>query len=167
MNRWRTRSLFVETITAQSGESFTPTFTLAEVDSDEGHLSLKRLYLEAGDVTEYNFAVSVFGSYDCWSNLCECEWFKPHVEAWRNELPLLLQARAIEAARISDDPLSFNKNKWLYDAYRNFHQSGEKSGARKRGRPSKEEIRRIAVEEARSKTTTAADAERLGLTLVK
>lgn len=159
--------MFVETITAMSGESFTPTFTLGEAHHPDGYLSLKQLYLEAADITEYNFATSIFGSYDCWTNLCECEWFKPHVETWRNELPLLLQARAIASARDAEDTLAFSKHKWLYETYRNFSSRNEGSAPRKRGRPSKDEVRRIALEEARSKATVAADAARLGLELVK
>jgi len=166
MNRWRSRSLFVETIYASVIANGTkPVFTLRETDHPDGYLSLKKLYLSAMDPTEYRFAVSVFGSYECWENLCECDWFKPHVTIWRKELSLLLQAISLDHVSGATDALALTKHKWLYEQYRAL--DGDAPKRSKRGRPSKEEVQRIAIEHARAKSVTNEDAERLGLTVVK
>lgn len=160
-NRWRSGSLFIEKIQGQAIESgYNPLFTLREYDY-EGKLSLKRLYMEAADITEYKFAMSVFGSYECWENLIECNWFRPHAMQWRKELTLKLKAEAIKEIKDATDRTSISKYQWLYETY------GKEGTAPKRGRPSKSEVSgalKSAVEDAR---TYREDAERLGLTVVK
>lgn len=114
---------------------------------DEDHLgypSLSRLYLEMNDPTEYSFALAYLESWDHWLMLLECNWFKPYVERWRQELEVKIRSKALasiirEAKNASKD--SFAANKFLI-------QGGWlPKAASKRGRPSKEDIQEAASKE--------------------
>lgn len=161
-NRWRSGSLFIEKIQGAVVESgYVPLFTLREYDY-EGKLSLKRLYMEAQDITEWKFATSVFGSYECWENLVECKWFKPHALQWRKELALKLKVIALEQIKHSTDSQEIKKYQWLYETY-----NRDGASAPKRGRPSKDEVQRELKAEMDRARTYKEDAERLGLSVVK
>lgn len=101
--RWLTQALFVETNDALK---YAPVFTLKE-DDDGAYLSLKRKYLEYKDPTEWHFANKMFGSYECWENLCESPFFKPYVAQWRKELALVLKHDDFAVAKniqVTGDP---------------------------------------------------------------
>jgi hypothetical protein len=51
-----------------------------------GYPSLKRLYFEIDDPTEYEVATTLFDGWEHWQRLCELAWFKPFVESWRDEM---------------------------------------------------------------------------------
>lgn len=56
MNRYRTQSLFWEW--SQNKKDFKPLWTLNDLDHHSGEYpSLKRLFIEAADPTEYSFAM--------------------------------------------------------------------------------------------------------------
>lgn len=67
-------------------------YTLKPADH-KGYPSLKRLYLEMEDTTEYEFGERYLFDYSHWKMLTQCTWFKPFVEEWREELRLKLEAR--------------------------------------------------------------------------
>jgi hypothetical protein len=67
-------------------------YTLKSEDH-QGFKSLKKLYLDEEDITEYRFANKYLDSYEHWKILLKCTWFKPLVESWREELKLKLQSR--------------------------------------------------------------------------
>src|SRR3990167_11388569 len=89
-----TRGLFYET--TENRES--AIYTLKEVDS-YGLPSLKRLYIESEDVTEYDFATRYLDGYSHWKSLAETTWFAPIVADWREELKLKLKARYLKEIR--------------------------------------------------------------------
>lgn len=94
--RWRTSSLFLETNEDES--AYTSVFTLADDDKD-GRLSVKKLYMELGDPTEYLPAMRIFGAVGLWEKLCKTRWFKPHVEKWRVELQARIRSEAVGTIR--------------------------------------------------------------------
>ena len=90
--RWLTASLFKETNKDES--RYPSVYTLADDDAGE-HLSMRRIYMDANDPTEFLAAKHLFGDVNCWANLCKSPFFKPHVARWRNELHLRIRSRSI------------------------------------------------------------------------
>jgi hypothetical protein len=168
MNRRLLRSIFYE-YNKEEG-----IYTLKDTDivevrgeaSTEGtslcktYPSLRRLYLEEEDVTEYLFANKYLESWEHWTILCECLWFKGIVSRWRTELEMLLQAKALKY--ILDESISGGKN--AYDANKYIVAKGWiKLEGNRRGRPSKQEISRAAAEQAFADYKVQEDAKRLGI----
>ncbi len=132
-----TKALFYE----EARDKSLVLYTLA--DEDKGDVpSLYRLYMELGDLTEYEFATKYFYNWDHWKQLCTLEWFIPHVARWREELDLKTKAEALKRIRQeAQDPKgknTFSANKILID--RSWENSKPKAPARKAGRPTREEV---------------------------
>lgn len=132
-----TKSLFLET----SLDKSLVKYTLADEDR-EGYPSLYRLYMEMGDLTEYEFATTYFYNWDHWKKLCVAGWFIPHVARWREELDLKTKAEALKRIKQeAKDPKAkntFSANKILID--RSWENSKPKTPKRKAGRPTQEEV---------------------------
>jgi hypothetical protein len=104
--------------------------------------SLRRLYVELADPTEYTFALTYLDGWSHWKKLCEANWFKEHLREWREELEVKLRAAALLKIRetaAADKKESFQAQKFIV-------QGGWKSPEEKEkvGRPSQAKI----VEEA-------------------
>jgi hypothetical protein len=140
-------------------ESFT-LYTLKDVDW-KGYPSLYRLYMEMGDVTEYNFATTYFESWDHWETLCACGWFKPYVERWRNELDVRIKAEALY--RIKVEAQTNGKNAFMANKYLLEKGWEAKEGKAHRGRHSKDEIKNQAKIIAEEQKRLEDDANRLNL----
>ncbi len=164
MARLQTKALFYETTLPEYRLEMEPDWTLKEKDhlASDGktYVSMKRIYLEMEDVTEYEFALATLGSFTHWETLCKSPWFKEHLDQWRKELNLKIKARGVKAimqAAIGGEQPSFQAMKYLAD-----NQYMEKKSAR--GRPSKEDIKAELRKEVNINKTFKDDAERLGLT---
>ncbi len=134
--RWRTRSLFLETNDDEG--KFPSVFTLGLSDK-EGRVSMRAIYLEANDPTEYRAAKLIFGSFDCWEKLTKSPFFVPHLEKWRVELQRHIKSEAVHViTNVSYGATTGNAQlsaaKWLAS------QSwvGPELKAPSRGRPTKE-----------------------------
>lgn len=157
MNRRFTRALFHEF--NREEENSAVLYTLKDVDS-HGYPSLRRLYLEEEDLTEYTFANKYFESWEHWQIICSCTWFQVYRDQWRTELEMLLQSRALRA--ILDESLTGGKN--AYDANKYIVAKGWiKSEGGRRGRPSKADITKAAAEQAFADYKVSEDAKRLGI----
>lgn len=111
-------------------------YTIKDVDYEyNGKLypSLKRLYLEEEDPTEYLFATKYLLGIKHWLRICDNKLFTPHVEEWRFELELKLRAKGVKGLIESAAKGSQTSLKWLSD--RGWSD-------RPAGRPSKDEIER-------------------------
>lgn len=86
-----TKGLFFETATTKDSIVYT-----LKNDSHLGYPSLYRLYLQTRDPTDYKFANEHLGGWEHFTVLCDCEWFKPYITAWRRELAALLASEAFE-----------------------------------------------------------------------
>lgn len=154
------RGLFYETTMADKSSVV---YTLKDEDH-EGYPSLKRLYMETDDPTEYFFATNHLGGVDHWDKLCECSWFKPYVSQWRREMELkhkalaLLEIRA--AAKNDTHRDKFSANKYLLEKGWEKDNSSRRKGA---GRPSKQEIQEAANDIAQQSSQIMEDYERLGI----
>lgn len=121
--------------------------------------SLYRLYLEAEDLTEYDFANAHLDGWEHWEMLCACTWFKPYVARWRKELMLKLKARALN--RLKAEAASSSKNAFLANKFLIEKGFVESEGKSTKGRPSTDQIKSAAQEIAAEERRVAEDAERL------
>lgn len=146
---WYTKALFYETTLADKS---TVVFTLKDEDH-MGYPSLYRLYMECDDPTGYLCAITHLGGWEHWLKLKECDWFKEKLDRWNEELEVKLRAYALmrlvkEASNVgSKNYTEINKmllnRGWILD----------EGGKRKRGAPSKQEIKDAANDIAvRNKT---------------
>ena len=143
-SRLLTQSLFFERVnTVHKPYAI---YTLKDRDhlvGDKLYPSLFLLYMEMDDPTEYLFATEYFSCYEQWETICNTQWMKPLVERWRRELDLRMKAKALirirqEAKTNSREALAANK----YILERKWDQTEQG----KRGRPSKDEIKKAANE---------------------
>lgn len=164
MAGYQTKGLFYETTLPDERPEFGTSWTLKEKDlivGDKTYRSMKRIYLDMEDVTEYDFAVATLNSYKHWERLVESPIIRKHIDQWRKELNLKLKARAMKAiinAATVDEKSSFQAMKYLAD-----NEYLDKKA--KRGRPSKEEVSAELRREVEINKTFKDDAERIGLKL--
>jgi len=90
-----------------------------DFSSDQGsYPSLKRLYLDMADVTEYEFACTYLDGWQHWKALLDSPQCRKHIDMWREELELKLRAQGlrqmIDMAQNEDKP-SFQAAKYLAD----------------------------------------------------
>lgn len=150
MGRQITQSLFLE-----AGYSEIAIYTLKEADyTFKGrHLySIKRLYLEMEDTTEYVFATTYFLGWDHWKRIVSNRLFTGHVEGWRKELELKLRARGIQQMIAKAEEGSLQAAKWLADAGWDVRAAG---------RPSKEEVEGMKKQMASQESAYEKDYTRL------
>lgn len=158
-NRWLTSGLFYE---CRDQEPTFALFTLQDEDREvQGKklICIKRLFLSCTDPTEYEFATTYLGGWEHWKAIQASAVMKPYIAQWRDELEVKLRAEAIrQIAKLAKTEKGFQAAKFIAD-------KGWK--VRAAGAPSREEIEGMkAIEKAVNKEFNA-DAERLGLTLVK
>ena len=159
IGRWRTANLFEET--CDDPIKYPPVYCLQDT---HGSLpSLKRNYLELGDLMEYTFAETFLGGWDHWQRINDSWILKPHIEKWRAELKIKVESESLAKIKEiagGDGPAALAAAKYLYERARN-------SEGGKRGRPSKAEKEAALQKELRDSEDVAADAARLGLRRVK
>lgn len=149
------RGLFFETTMA---DKTGVVYTLKDRDH-EGYPSLYRLYMEQDDPTEYTFATTHLDSWDHWTTLCECTWFKPYLSRWRKELEVRAKAKALLAIKaLADNPDS----KEHYQASKYLLNAGWKDKpGNGRGRPSKDDIKSEAKRQADDLRSLDDDFQRI------
>lgn len=152
--RYLTQSLFLEF-------QYDPTFAVFTFDgmdkeyNGKKYISLRKLFLEEEDPTEYNFAVKYLYDWEHWQRMNENKALRKHFDAWRDELEIKIRAGAIRAIRdMTADGNNFQAMKFLAD------RGWDKRGA---GRPSKEEKERRHNIETRLDEEFGADIVRLEL----
>ena len=105
-NRFRTESLFRE---RNHDKKYSSYFTLSDKDI-EGHISMRRVYLEISDPTEYQTAQALLGDFKHWQALCTRRWFREHLDQWRIELDTKLESEQIVKLReTAADPKSSSR----------------------------------------------------------
>lgn len=120
--------------------------------------SLKKLYVELEDPTEYLFATTYLDGYEHWKKLTKTSWFKTHLTEWREELELRLRAKALLRIRKtaeagSKDSLTADKL-LLSGAWKTEEE-------KTRGRPSKQKIKEEAERLFEAKTEFDDDFDRI------
>lgn len=137
-------------------------YTLKTYDSTfEGvfYPSLRRLYVELEDPTEYLFAQTYLDGWDHWKKLSSASFFQDHLREWREELDVRLRAKALvrirkRAEESSKDGLSADKI---------LLQGGWKLPEEKStvGRPTKEKIKEEADKLFKERTIYDEDFDRI------
>lgn len=155
-----TFGLFIENALQKQRTPENVKFTLKDRDA-HGYPSLYRLYMEASDITEWDFANAHFDSYDHWLKLCDCDWFKPYLTKWRRDLEVKLKSQALKGVidkAASNDKDKLQALKYLLDkGYTSKEQP-------KRGRPSKLEIAREVQRQVFLDTEVQQDLQRISKT---
>lgn len=151
------QGLFYETTLADKA---TVLYTLKEVDH-EGYPSLRRLYLECADLTEYTFSVQHLNGWSHWQELVAAKWFQPYLLEWRAELQDKLRSEIISRieaiAKDLDNKGALQANKTLLDSVLSPVQPA------KRGRPSKGSGQDVETHQKALLDQIDHDAKRLGV----
>lgn len=152
-----TKALFFETSFPTKDQV---RYTLKEVEH-MGYPSLYKLYMEANDPTEWKVATTYFDGWDHWEILCGLAWFKPYVTKWRRDLELRMKSQAL--ARIQAEAKTNSRDSLSASKY--LLEKGWEKEAPKRGRPTKDDIKKAANEMVNSQSQLLSDFERLGINL--
>jgi hypothetical protein len=151
MGRPITQSLFLEINYTDMA-----VYTLKDDDHElngKQYPSLKKLYLECEDPTEYVFATTYLIGWKHWLRLCENKAIRKHIDEWREELEIKLRSRGVhEVIKAATRPGGLQAAKWLAD--RGW-------ASRPAGRPSKAEVEREREFAARVSDEFSADILRL------
>ena len=154
MGRFLTQGLFLEI----NYNTDLAVYTLDDEDKTyQGKVypSLKRLYLECEDPTEYQFAKKHLCGWKHWLRLLDNVVVRKHIEEWREELEVAMRSDAILAIKdMTADGSNFQAAKWLAD------RGWDKRGA---GRPSKAEMEREKRINSRIGDELMADIERMNV----
>ena len=131
-------------------------YTLKDQDHEykgNTYPSLKRLFLEMEDVTEYEFANKYLLGWSHWKRMNENKALRKHFEEWREELELRLRAQGIRAIiDQSCDDKGFQAAKYLAE------KGWDKN---KVGRPSKHDKLREERMQSKLDDEFSADVVRL------
>jgi len=160
MGRFRTKSLFIETI----NPLYPAYFTLKKYDFEKGghmYISLYQKYIEISDPTEYQVAIRLFGSWDHWQALMKSVWFRAHLKQWRAEVRTKIESERYyemlgHVNSKPDGSKAMQASKWLASRY------GDEKVA-KRGRPSKAEKEAALKQVTEDDKVLSEDAKRIGL----
>lgn len=147
-----TQGLFLEI-----GYGDNAVYTLKEQDHEHNgkhYLSLKRLYLECADPTEYEFATTYLLGWKHWLRICENKTLRVHIDEWRDELEIKLRSKGVkQIINAATGPLAnVQAAKWIAD--RGWSTRGA-------GRPTKAEIEREKKIQAGMTDEYGADILRL------
>lgn len=153
--RYLTKGLFKETCDLKH---IKPIYTLSD-EPKEGFISAREVYMNANDPSEYQVAIDMVGSWEHWKRLCECDWFMECVTRWREELELKLRSNALRSIVNQ----SLKEGKEAVSAAKYIVEGGWKGSQNKRGRPSKDEIKREARIQAELGGELEETMRRLGI----
>ena len=145
-----TQSLFLEI-----GYNDFAVYTLKEQDytyNEKLFPSLKRLFLEIEDPTEYKFANTYLLGWRHWKRMNENKILAKHFDEWREELEYSMRCKGVKAIMNSAAMGNFQAAKFLVD------KGWDKRGV---GRPSKAEVEREKAFQSRVSEEYSADIIRL------
>tara|TARA_R100001377_G_scaffold46_3_gene91 strand:- start:4204 stop:4731 length:528 start_codon:yes stop_codon:yes gene_type:complete len=157
----KSKSLFYELCYSETDDAV---FTLKDRDLEAHgklYLSLQKLYLSLApnDPTEYEFAQTVFGSWEVWKIVSNSVGVKSHVAKWRREVEVKVKSEAIKAIAEemkTNGRSSFSAAKLLLDKgwldKDNASQAKQKLKAREEDDQNKQAL-----------SLLSEDAERLGI----
>lgn len=149
--KWLLLSLFFETSLNKDNVLYTLKDHSITRNGKSYH-SLKQLYLEMEDVTEYQFANTYLGGWSHWKELCASPKISEHIEEWREELELKLRSRGMKAMiEKASEEKGTAAAEYLI----------EKKWDKKRGRPSKQEKAQEAKKQQTLSTRYSDDLSRI------
>lgn len=104
-----------------------PIYTLKEHDWNKCK-SMYLIYMSCE--SEYEAAIKLLGSWSHWRKLCQCSWFKPYIDSWREEVE-------IREAAIGKKTLIEQAELGSVSAAKELYNQVKKKGTS--GRPSKKD----------------------------
>jgi hypothetical protein len=119
--------------------------------------SIKKIYMEVADPTEYAFATKCFSSWSHWRRICDkTRQLHPYIADWRDELEVMLRSQGVRGVMeeaLSGGKASMQASKWLAD----------KGWTEKRtaGRPTKGEVEVERKQQASVKSVLESDLARV------
>lgn len=149
MGRYVTQSLFLE----NGYDESLAIYTLTDTDKEyKGKIypSLRRLYLECMDPTEYTFANTYLWGWDHWQRICNNKLMAEAISVWREELEVKIRAVGVKAI-MKGAGVNFSAAKWIADG--KWHVT--------RGRPSKAELERERKIRQRATEEAGDDSDRI------
>lgn len=157
IGRYRT-NLFLE-FNKTRHEYSPPIYTMRELPH-KGLLSAYLIYMNSD--SEYEAALKLVGSWQHWEKLLKSKAFLSGadtgqwtgVQAWRDEKETRDRAVAYNQLRVNAAQGHVQAQKMIFDG---------KTSASKRGRPSREEVLRVAKEQAEYLDSTKKDLQRIKL----
>jgi hypothetical protein len=100
--------------------------------------SLRRLYLEMDDESEYLFAEKYFGGWPHWKRLLSCSWFQDYISDIREELAVRNSAKNLLQIRKKAEEGNLQANRYLLEqAWKPKESVGRPSKARIRAEADK------------------------------
>lgn len=135
-------------------------YSLKTYDSEfEGVIypSLRKLYVELEDPTEYLFAETYLDGWDHWKKLSSASFFQEYLTEWREELDVRLRAKALVRIRRRAE----ESTKDGLQADKVLLQGGWKTEKEPVGRPTKEKIKQEAEKLVHERTIFDDDFERI------
>lgn len=114
--------------------------------------SIRRIYLDMADPTEYSFAVANFLSWDHWNRICANKQIAAHINEWREELEVKLRSNAVRMNIAAAQAGNYQAAKWVAD--RGWT-------TRAAGRPSKAEVEKNLKIQSEIANEYGADVIRL------
>lgn len=145
---WLLKQLFFEFAETERSRVL---YTLKDEDH-QGYPSLRRLYLELGDESEYQFANLYFGGWPHWKRLMNANWFMDYLSSYREELQVRNQAESLLQLRQAARAGNLQINKYLLE------RGWDKDSV---GRPTKEKIRQEAQRITKDSSDVADDLARI------
>lgn len=121
--------------------------------------SLRRLFVETEDPTEFLFAEAYLDGWDHWKKLSTASFFQEYVQDWREELEVRLRAKALLRIRVraesegAKDGLAADKI-LLSGGWKPVERSSV-------GRPTKEKIKQEADKLFQERSVFDEDYERI------
>ena len=121
--------------------------------------SLRRLYVDLADPTEYLFSEQYLDGWSHWKKLCSASFFLPHLKEWREELEVKLRAQELVRIR----KVAESGGKESFQAQKFLVTNGWKTPEEKEkvGRPSKTKIKEEAEKLFQERTEFDEDFERI------
>jgi|14_taG_2_1085336.scaffolds.fasta_scaffold00147_14 hypothetical protein len=152
-----TQALFLELCYSSPANAI---YTLKDEDYEHNgktYKSIKRLYLEIADPTEYAFATQCFAGWSHWKRLCEKTTnLHSHIAEWRDELEVKMRSegvRGVVEEAVTGGKGALQASKWLADKGWTDKRSA--------GRPSKKEVEGELKQQAGIKSALDKDLERV------
>lgn len=150
---WLTKKLFLETC---GGDLDRVMYTLREEEKTYRGItypSIKKIFIELEDPTEYFIATEYFGCWKHWVLISE-GILKNEIESWRDELEVRLRAKGLAQIRTLSENGDRNAAKILLD---------KGWSKRKAGAPSKQEKVNELKKQANIVSIVDNDLQRLGI----
>lgn len=95
---WLGKLLFLETCQGKTDKVLYSLKSEDRVYNNKEYPSIRKIYIQLSDPTEYRIATEYFGGWEHWKVLCNTI-LKNVIEDWREELEVKLRAKALKQIR--------------------------------------------------------------------